>query len=226
MMAESQSGKLSLDTRVQSAYENFWANCPNFIPDRYCGLTLDDFSAGVGAALELAAKNAHEVIGANGLLLIGPVGTGKTALLWLYYQTYLRERIGLLCKRLKEYDLHEEMRHWYRHNCFVLTHFQYIQQLRNESRDNWEGSDTTTDINPLLIDDLGRGYDDKSGWNLALQDENIDYRWQRRLPTLITTNKEPEELRSWDGWERIVDRIADPSWMITWRLGGESKRKA
>jgi len=46
-------------------------------------------------------------------------------------------------------------------------------------------------------------------------EEFFDYRWKYFLPTFVTTNLTPKQLRSWSGWERIVDRPADPDLMIS-----------
>lgn len=184
------------------------------------------------------------------MFFTGPVGTGKTALLWLIHAEYAKrmatvyatsedvrkdaesqtdnwfkgdERQSAVEDKIEQYYLFRVRR------IIALTHSELIQRLRSSVSDSGALSKSSALFDAeyiLLLDDLGRGYDDKSGWNLSLQDEYFDYRWKNNLPTFVTTNLTRDQLRSWAGWERIVDRLGDPNWMSAFTLGGDSKRKA
>lgn len=167
----------------------------------------------------------------KGIFLTGDVGTGKTSILriiWKYVISGLTiEYWRSLRKQVKMYE--PNMDHGlagaigWQYN--FLTNWELVRDLRNLTSDENRGfADDHVKTQFLFIDDLGRGFEDKSGWNLALQDEFFDARWQECLPTFISTNKTPDELRGWEGWSRIVDRLADPSWMVMLAIGDGSRR--
>lgn len=165
----------------------------------------------------------------KGLLLSGPVGTGKTSALYVIFKHLLwmifGERIAGEQRRDVPMSADQIISGLGRQYSF-LTHFELIRQLRAYyERSNLNDEQPVIFRVPLLfIDDLGRGYDDKSGWNVALLDEFFDHRYQHRLRVFVTTNKTPQELRAWDNWERVIDRLCDPSWMCTAIMAGKSKR--
>jgi len=157
----------------------------------------------------------------RGLILIGDVGCGKTSVLSVIIKEYIKRHFA----NKKIPDGHPPNIYA---NIKMVTHAELISKLRSENSENERvppiaGQDWKKSI--ILIDDLGRGYDDKLGWNQTLQDEFFDFRWKNILPTFISTNYNKEELRSWPGWERIVDRIADPNWLTAVVVPGESRRK-
>ncbi len=159
----------------------------------------------------------------KGIFLTGDVGTGKTSILrviWRYLVSGLaiQEYRNIIAKTHQSgYGQTPEYQ--------FLTNWDLVRNLRKdveEQEDDWSGSKS---VKYLFVDDLGRSFEDKSGWNQALQDEFFDYRWQECLPTFISTNKTAEELRAWEGWSRIVDRLCDPSWMVMLKMGEGSRRK-
>lgn len=186
-----------------------------------------------------------------GLVMTGVYGTGKTALLYLIWADFIRRGIRWLPG---PDDLKPEFkeRHWiddtgegienflkYAHGAFkeafclqFLSHWDLVAELRTNDDGVMLSKtsplfrvETNWGFKPvLMIDDLGRGFDDKSGWNLSLADEFFNWRWEHNLPVIVTTNKTAQELRSWPGWERIVDRLADPNYTIATNVGGKSKR--
>jgi len=157
----------------------------------------------------------------RGLLLLGAVGCGKTSILSIVVKEYMRR-----------YFAENEIPEGHFLNSYInlkfVTHAELISILRSAAAE-------TDGIPPLarydwkkgiiLIDDLGRGYDDSSGWNQTLQDEFFDYRWRNKFPTFMTTNYNKEELLSWPGWERTIDRIADPDWLTAVVVPGDSRRR-
>lgn len=180
----------------------------------------------------------------TGLLLMGEVGCGKTSILNIIFESHLQtvksEILNKYSKSalqilpdnniyIKESDRMRVLNPVTWASIGYYTHWQLLRILREcyDSEDtlDWrrwrQGGDFI-----LLIDDFGAAYEDRSGWNLSLQDEFFDNRWKRKLPTFITTNFDGPRLRSMEGWERIVDRIADPSWITAVNVPGGSRRKA
>lgn len=165
----------------------------------------------------------------KGLFLSGPVGTGKTSTLYVILKYLLWERFLVSLEKESSRDVPRDayqivsaLGSYY---AFV-THFELVRQLRAYyERSKLQDEQPAIFRCPLLfVDDLGRGYDDKAGWNTALLDEFFDCRYQHRRRIFASTNKTPQELRNWDSWERVVDRLCDPSWMYTATVTGKSKR--
>lgn len=174
----------------------------------------------------LLSENPH------GLVIIGDVGVGKTSmmsvLLRLIAENIFRdklERFGInrvLCDRAKH--ICDDIQY----GCVLVTHYDLVKSLRDDP-DSLAGGGFPYDLSAylLMIDDLGRAYDDKAGWNVRLQDEFFDTRWNLGLPTIITTNKSSLDLNEWPEWRRIVDRITDKSWNRILTFGNKeiSKRQ-
>ena len=168
----------------------------------------------------------------RGLFLAGEIGVGKTSTLYVILKSILTGHY-LLKLQTKDEDVEsldefeiENIMGGLKHFFVSVTHFELVRQLR-EYYGAFNRSDREPDVvtRPLVfIDDLGRGYDDQSGWNLALLDEYFDRRWQNHQPVFVTTNKKPEELRTWPTWGRIIDRLCDPIWMRKVWISGRSKR--
>lgn len=74
----------------------------------------------------------------------------------------------------------------------------------------------------LVIDDLGGEYVDDKGWAVKVVNALVDYRYEHRLKTVITTNLEAPKFRATYG-ERVADRIRESGRWLT--LGGQSVRR-
>ena len=168
----------------------------------------------------------------KGLFLAGEIGVGKTSALLVILKSVITGRYLLELQAkdesfepLDDFEIGNIVS-GLKHLFVSVTHFELVRQLR-EYYGAFNKSDREPDVvtRPLVfIDDLGRGYDDQSGWNLALLDEYFDRRWQNHQPVFVTTNKKPEELRTWPTWGRIIDRLCDPIWMRKVWVSGKSKR--
>jgi DNA replication protein DnaC len=215
---------------AELACEHLWRP-----PKAFEDVNWDYFPKDIRAASIESLDSLH---GDNprGMLIMGPVGTGKTSLLWLI----AKERINKWCVRVSLYleKLRDEYgEEWLEHLhstpfqlITIIKHSDVVRELREHRTAGYEYSATfpeTLKRRVICIDDLGVGYDDQSGWNRSLQEEWFDWRWENRMPLIITTNKGrggEHGLRNWPGWTRIVDRIADPQFTITVALPGESQR--
>jgi len=158
----------------------------------------------------------------KGLILMGPQGCGKTALMALILQNYL----GGCAEHIPEESHDPEQ--WLRGeaNYAWLTHNDLIQQLRQGIDQEGFGRGLIPEWLKrwvLFIDDFGRAYEHP--WNLALQDEFFDLMWRQGRPLVLSTNKSYKELRAWPGWERIVDRICDPAYSDIYSFGNNAKSK-
>lgn len=232
MTTEKQDKPTKKSNKVaRLIFDDYWQNVPVVFAD----VTIDRVDSIIKSDI-ISSVNSMSTDKPKGLIMTGGFGTGKSSVLYLI-KKMIAWKLALGYPRLEIYgdggddELAEHLirGHWMRNNLHIsiISHFELTRYIRDIAGDMLSKQDCVLYDKKviLMIDDLGRGYDDKAGWNLALQDEYFDWRWQHRLPTFITTNKTPQELRQWDGWGRIVDRIADPEWMKAIRVGGESKRK-
>ena len=181
----------------------------------------------------------------RGLLILGPVGCGKTSILALMLKHYLLNLDHRYDARIKagEYfdrggldfvDKENRYGSLYDYIKFSFTtHAGIVKSLRDGGNFECEmGINHSIQLKDKLIfiDDFGRCYDDKSGWNIAVQDEYFDYLWRNRVPVYMTSNYTPNELEKMrrgelrPEWQRIIDRIMDASLMTRIVINEKSKR--
>lgn len=202
----------------------------------------------VPASVRKEAQTARDSLltdNPRGILLMGPVGSGKTSILSLIIMDILRAAVKAVetegWQRWEQYSIDPDF-DWRRRaynelniDITSVTHSELIQQLRAHFEGERDGKiicgfPKDLEKRIVFIDDLGVAHDDRSGWNLSLQLDYFDWRWRECLPTFITTNRtavdgSPMYIRSWPEWERIVDRICDPEFMTTLILNRESLRR-
>lgn len=216
-----------------------------FVAKRHHVVTWQDVPLLVRTEAQ-AARDSLFTTKPQGLLIMGPVGSGKTSVISLIVIDYIRRVIKAVAaeswKDWQELSIDPDFKileYAYRHlrlRITLVTHTELVQKLRA----HFEPEDRGRVVRGLpydlekpivLIDDLGIAHDDRSRWNLSLQQDYFDWRWRENLPTFITTNRaakreSPDYIRKWPGWERIVDRICDPEFMTTVVLNRESRRRA
>lgn len=133
----------------------------------------------------LADRDKHMAEGTT-LWLAGDVGCGKTMAL-AYVALELRA---------------QEEHHWQPEILFAHAArlFDRLVQF-DDAADYYGGCDV------LMIDDLGREYD--AAWPMARFVMMIEERYSHMRPTLITTNRMPDELRGDVLWKPVIDRLAE-----------------
>lgn len=146
-------------------------------------------------------SNALRALGARqderwAIVLGGPVGAGKTvaAVQWL---------VGKVTDE-GNWSVDGERPMWSGVPPVWLSAFQ-VPRLDRYSEDVMR---KITRASHLVIDDLGAEYADVHGSLLTTLGEVIDERYQRSLPTLMTTSIGPRSFRERYG-ERIMRRIDD-----------------
>jgi len=149
------------------------------IPAKYRDFTLSDIDQPesqksvkkVTQYMDRLQNNRKKGIG---LYLYGNPGTAKTVLGCIVMMNSLRRK----------------------YTCYFTNADHYLE-LSVTKKDEPEAREIVkylSNVDFLMIDDLGREYRDKGGFVEAHLDELIRYRADNLLPTLITTNKPQTEL--------------------------------
>lgn len=120
----------------------------------------------------------------NSMIFFGSTGTGKTHLAAAIANQVINE---------KHYPV------------MFGTFIEYLDRIRSEFNDSAERSKHEMKNLPLLvIDDLGK--EKQTAWSDQTLFEIINYRYEHRLPVLITTNLSPDELaRRYD--KAVISRL-------------------
>ena len=227
-------------------FRTLWKRC---VPEEFQSVTLyevGEINQLTDTDRKLFRDTVRETIGdltgtePRGLFLAGSVGIGKTAALyvilkhwlWAWSQACPLVEIQVQFLGYGKECVQREFERWVfsAADYAVLTHGRMVDILREHAAARKENPNLGQIPEILLrrclfIDDLARGYDDRSGWHVSMQFEVFNHRWEHHLPTFVTTNKNPDELRSWDDWEAIVDRLCDPNWNRKLHIEGTSRRK-
>jgi len=185
----------------QARLERLFRECR--IPVRFQCKTLDltDRSLcpkGFGVANAYVRDWEQNRKAGRGLMLVGPVGCGKSHLLYAVLQELVRRGVSGFGQTVP--DLLDELRpgRGYADEKILL--------LRG--------------IDLLLLDDLGAQRDTE--WVTERLFVILNARYNNVLPTLITSNLTLEELDKVPGWKRITDRILEMCDVV--RLEGQSHR--
>ena len=178
-----------------------------YVPRRFFGVTSERAPKAFTDVIEQVISLIKRSRRSPGLLFSADVGRGKTSALWLMAEEIMFLDQGIGISALVAWP---EM-------CLFTNHFRLQRALRewDARRDEDKSMPRPFWVRHLFLDELSTDMDDKSGWNLTLLQEFINYRWEHCLPTYVATNLTLDELEKTPGWGRIVDRLRDKSWMIT-----------
>jgi DNA replication protein DnaC len=155
------------------------------IEKRYQTCTFDGYEVNVGnkKAFLLAKRYAEvfetllpsaEYEGKNGLFFCGPVGTGKTHLSSAIAMEVMRKGYGAICMTMVE----------------MLGKIR--KSFSDSGLDEWEIIEWYINIPLLVIDDLGKEV--ATEWAISTVYKIIDGRYQRKNPTIITSNYGEKQL--------------------------------
>lgn len=148
------------------------------VPRRYRDATLENFEPRTGATR--AHKRCRAYADAfergtteDGLVLMGPWGSGKT-------------HLAIATARA----IHDRLA--------ASVHFTGTGQLISESRDFQRAAiDKAIRAGLLILDDIGQEH--MTEWARSVVYEVLDTRYQNGAPTILTTNLDTDGLREWLG---------------------------
>lgn len=168
------------------------------LPLRFTGARLADFPSAVVSEVELTAFEEGE-----GLLIHGPVGTGKTrlAIATMYYLATKYLPCNMLFVSVPE--LLAEIRASFSPETKCDRHLQ----------------ERALEVSVLVLDDFGT--ERVTDWVRETQYMIINRRYNYRLPIICTTNLSPSKLAAHIG-DRCASRLVEMCRVI--KLAGEDRR--
>jgi DNA replication protein DnaC len=111
-----------------------------------------------------------------GLLLWGANGTGKSSAAVVVGKEFRRRGYTVLFLE-----------------CADLKRLRINDELFDDEETYWERA---ASVDFLILDDLGKGVADSTGFGVTLVDELLRYRNARKLVTFLTANVDPREFES------------------------------
>lgn len=178
-----QAAERSLEERTQFLRDARSAKWESKIPPRWRGWSMEKLPKG----FRVAANQwiAEGFPNSGNLILSGPTGSGKTSMAYaIGKEIYL---LGHKVKIWQSAELFDEMRG------------------TDQSKDVL---DSVKNSDLLILDDLGS--ERKTDWVEERLFLIIDYRWQWKLPVIVTTNLTSDQLPDKVS-ERIISRLMDSS---------------
>lgn len=162
------------------------------IPPRYVDATVEvpEIAAWVRGLIDIVrseSRTVPRVVSGPSLLLVGNTGTGKTYAAYGAIRALAHSGAGVA---------------W-----TVTTAADLYAQLRPRHRvDSEEEFEKVAHTGVLVLDDLGAAKG--SEWNEEINYRLINYRYEHRKPTIITSNVRPGELAASLG-ERVASRLVE-----------------
>lgn len=170
---------------------------------RYQGCTIDSLfgqnaptqiSDAMAAVMQYVEDLEKNIKSGQGLILMGPVGTGKTSAAAAVLQYGLKRDYGGLFIGMSSL-------------------LDTIFTTKEKNRDEWvEFERRLRETSILVIDDLGT--EKPEGWVQIKLDSIVSERYNRLKPIVVTTNLDAIGLKN-TYTERIIDRLRQTSKLLT-----------
>jgi DNA replication protein DnaC len=148
------------------------------VPERFWDARWDRIQPDLAASLTAYGRNFDEMVASgSGIALWGPNGTGKTSAAVMMMKEARRRGIPgffVECAKIREYVIGE-------------TPF-------DDSETVWSRMNS---VQWLLIDDVGKGSEDKTEFLERKLDELLRHRSSHRRVTWFTTNMTPVQMKAW-----------------------------
>ena len=161
------------------------------VPNRFLNASLENYypqNVNQRMELEQCSQYCEQPFGSNGLMLIGPVGTGKTHLAIAIARKLMKKQIGY----------------------YYVNMPKLLAQIRSAMGSNsGESQDFLKElisVNLLIIDDIGA--ERITDWVREQFYLLINGRYEAALPTIVTTNESMEELEERIG-HRVISRLIE-----------------
>lgn len=150
-------------------------------------------------------KDAFEAATERGVFLYGPTGTGKTLILRTVFMDIIKYKKAVMDRG------GTDMRYplWIRLS-------DYLEFCR---KDDGRLKSRAMNATWLFLDDLGTST--ATDWAIDQVFQLIDYRWENKMQTYVTSNYSPKELAT-IYHSRVVSRLVELS--STFKLEGEDWR--
>ncbi len=166
---------------------------------RYWGVSRDRIRESADIIGEYLDTIKDRLAAGEGLILAGPTGTGKSAIMSLIAQAAFGHARG----------------------CRYLTVTRLMRLLVDRRRNRDEDEPEYPGWQLLLLDEFGSAYE--ADFVFAAFEDYMGWRYDNRLTTCIATNLTPETLRKTPNYERIIDRWRETCEVVV--MTGESWRK-
>lgn len=176
--------------------------CERRIPHRFANavVTVPEVADWVRAVVDVVRaekRTAPRIVTGPSLMLVGSTGTGKSYQCWGAVRALSMSGAGFSWLFTTAADLYGALR----------------PRPRVDSEEEFE---RFARAGLLVLDDFGAAK--TSEWNEEVNYRLINHRYERELPTLITSNVPPKELPSALG-ERVASRVAEMAQRVVLRGG-------